>query len=75
VVSQQAIIMLLVLLSVGLFSLTAAVLYLLCNFAGRESRGVVAATDGCLGISAINYLGSNWLEVKSTTYPVISVFS
>lgn len=66
-VSQQAIIMLLVLLSVGLFSLTAAVLYLLCNRAGRESRGVVAATDGRLGISAINYLGSNWLEVKSTT--------
>ena len=65
---EEKIVFLLVLLSVGVFSLTAAVLYLLCARATRKNQNeAIAAGNGRLGISAVDYLGSSWLEVKSTS--------
>jgi hypothetical protein len=70
--SQHAIIVLLAILSIGIFSLTVAVIYLLCNRthcrkASHEKSAAADNEDGRLGITGINYLGSNWLEVKSTS--------
>ena len=66
--SSTTIVVLMVLLSVGVFALTVVALYLLIYRIGRTSRTTDAPRgNGRLGICAVNYLGSAWLEVKSTS--------
>lgn len=69
--SHRTTMMILIMLSVGVFSLTVIVMYFLCcraiNIRESRQRMPSSQVDGRLGISALNYLGSQWLEVKSTS--------